>query len=262
VFSEVDAALNSPTAAAFGRAADILRCLGNDAALVLVSGKTRAELQFIQQKLDLNHPFVCENGGAVLIPDGYFGFDVPNARPIAGYQIVEFGRSYDTIVDLLHRAAERLRIPIVGFHDMSIEEVAQVCDLPLLQARLAKLREYEEPFRIADGGASARARLFKALHAASLRCVQGGRFDRVSSAVDPDVCVSLLNDLYRRRCATITVGLACAEDENQLLQLVDRAVILPGRSDSDAYDPIGWASIIVDTIEDIRLRAGARAALG
>jgi mannosyl-3-phosphoglycerate phosphatase len=262
VFSEVDAALNSPTAAAFTRAADILRCLGDDAALVLVSGKTRAELQFIQQKLDLNDPFVCENGGAVLIPDGYFGFEIPNGRPIAGYHIVEFGRSYDAIVDLLHRAAERLRIPIVGFNDMSIEEVAQECDLPLLQARLAKLREYEEPFRIVDGGANARARLFKALHAASLHCVQGGRFDRVSSAVDADVCVSLLNDLYRRRCATITVGLACAEDEHQLLQLVERVVMLPGRSDSDAYDPVGWASIIVDTVEDIRRRAGPRAALG
>ena len=60
-------------------------------------------------------------------PRGYFGFDVPGARDLAGYEAVEFGRPYAEVVQTLHRTAERLAIDIVGFSDMSVEEVARDC---------------------------------------------------------------------------------------------------------------------------------------
>ena len=199
----------------------------DDTALVLCSGKTRAELEFVQQKLEIRQPFICEHGGAVFIPVGYFAFDVPAARSRAGYQVVELGRPYGHVVEVLHRTADRLRIRVVGFSDMSIEEVARECHLPLLQARLAKLREYEEPFRAPDASANARLRLFKALYAAHFRCTTGGSFDRVG-AVESDVGVDLLSGLYRcGRDDITTVGLAHTVPEDNLLQRVDYAIRVP-----------------------------------
>ena len=137
---------------------------------MLCSSRTRAEIEAIQQELEIAHPFVCESGGAVFIPRGYFGFAVPGARDLAGYEAVEFGRPYAEVVQKLHRTAERLAIEIVGFSDMSVEEVARDCHLSLLQARLAKLREYGERFRILDSNELARNRLVRALKANRLRC--------------------------------------------------------------------------------------------
>src|SRR5687768_11627172 len=71
VFSHVDGVLADPHTPRFARAAAVLRALkDDDTALVLCSGKTRAELGLVQHALDIRHPFVSENGGAVYIPEG------------------------------------------------------------------------------------------------------------------------------------------------------------------------------------------------
>ena len=257
VFSDVDGVLRAPHMPAFTTAAATLKQLaGDDSALVLCSGKTRAELEFVQQKLDISHPFICENGGAVIIPSGYFDVEVPNARAVAGRQAVEFGRAYAEVVDILHRTADRLRIEIVGFSDMSIEEVARDCRLPLLDARLAKLREYEEPFRLIDPGLVARARLFKALDAAKLRGREGRPFDRAGAPVDCAVGVNLLISLYRRsRGDLTTIAVTHTTPGHSLLRLADSAIMAaddnPGEESINVVD---WAEAIVDRVKRLRER--------
>lgn len=196
--------------------------------LVLCASKTRAEIERVYQGLGVSHPFVCESGAAVFVPRGYFSFEVPHAREVAGYQAVEFGQPYTAVVDVLHRAAERLDIDIVGFSDMSVKEVAADCDLSLLQARLAKLREYDEPFRIVAGDPRARSRLFKALHAAHLGCVSEGRYDRVGAPVDLGIGAQWLCAWYRRALGrVITVGLGKRLSHLPLLRRVDIPIVVP-----------------------------------
>jgi mannosyl-3-phosphoglycerate phosphatase len=255
VFSDVDRVLRAPHTQAFTMAADVLKRLaGDNAALVLCSGRTRAELTFIQQRLDITHPFVCEHGGAVIIPDGYFDLDIPKTRSVAGCQVVEFGRPYPDVVDVLHRTADRLRIEMVSFSDMSIEEVARECQLPLLEARLAKLREYEEPFRLINPMVASRSRLFKALAAASLRGREGRRFDRVGAPVDSSVGVRLLTGLYRRdRGDVITIGITHGEPHSNLCRLVDDTVVVAADDRcEESVDVVDWAEVIVDRVKVLR----------
>jgi mannosyl-3-phosphoglycerate phosphatase len=255
VFSDVDGVLRAPHTPAFTTAAAVLKQLApDDTALVLCSDKTRAELEFVQQKLDITHPFICENGGAVIIPGGYFDVEIPNSRGVGGWQAVEFGRAYADVVDILHRTAERQRIDIVGFSDMSIEEVARECRLPLLEARLAKLREYEEPFRLVDPSLPARSRLFKALEAAGLRGTEDRPFDRAGAPVDSTVGMQLLMGLYQRgRADLITVGVTNMAPDGNLFRLVDHAIMAaddnPGEESIDVVD---WAEAIVDRVKELR----------
>ena len=165
--------------------------------LVFSSSKTRAELELIQHELGISQPFICETGGAVFVPRGYFGFNVAPALDVAGYEVVEFGKPYTEVVASLHRAADRLDIAVVGFNDMSVEEVAIDCDLPLLQARLAKLREYSELFRVVDAKPGALPRLFKALRGAGLDCTSRGAYHHLGS-MHRDLGVQFLRGLYRR----------------------------------------------------------------
>jgi mannosyl-3-phosphoglycerate phosphatase len=255
VFSDVDYVLRNPVSPLFATAAGILKQLSHNEAIVLCSGRTRAEIEFVQQKLDIAQPFICENGGAALIPEGYFDFDVPNAWNTAGYQVVKFGRNYTEIVQILHRTAERLRIGVVGFSDMSIEEVARECHLPLLQARLAKLREYDEPFRIVDANPAARGRLIKALQAASLRCTTGDVFDRAGGPTEIALGVDLLRGIYRRACGAVTtIGVTRAEPRDNLLRLVDHTIMVPEACNGDAANIVDWAEAIVDRVKEVRKR--------
>lgn len=268
VFSDVDGMFLDAEAHAFAAAATTLQPLALEGVpLVLCSGNTRGELEVLQHQLGLNHPFICEHGGAVLIPSRYFGFDVPGARDVAGYQAVEFGRTYVDVVERLHRIAERLHIEVVGFSDMSVEEVARDCHLPLLRARLAKLREYEELFRVQDGRPAAQDRLFNALHAAGLRCINGRRYHFVGGAIDRSLGVNLLCTLYRQAFGSpITVGLADGIAAENLLPFVNYPVIVQSDGTaSGAASMADWAEAIVDIVRDLRrsgLPSAAAAARG
>jgi len=237
VFADADRVLTHPSAPACLEAARVLRRLEHERVpLVLCASKTRAEIQQLQQDLGVRHPFVCESGGAAFIPAGYFRFEVPSARSVSGYQVVEFGRPYGEIVPILQRITRRQRIAVVGFNELSVEEVASECELPLLQARLAKLREYSERFRILDPSETVRQRLFRSLEAVHLRCVAGDRYDLVGAGIDAGLAVGLLRALYARALGPV-VSLG------------------PGDVWGDGGDVVDWAEAIVDGIEGRRHHA-------
>ena len=261
VFADVDGILRHADARAFSDAANALQGLRRDhIPLVLCSGKTRAEIEAIHQELQINHPFVCEHGGAAFIPAGYFGFDVPCAREVGGYHALEFGRPYVEVVQSLHRAADRLRIDIVGFDDMSVEAVARECHVPLLQARLAKLREYGERFRILDSSETTRLRLFRALKTARLRCIAGERYHHTGALVNNNAGVELLRTLYQRaRGAVFTVGLADATAENHALQSVNHRVSVSDVTLASGSGVLAWAETIINVVQELRVQQRRRA---
>jgi predicted mannosyl-3-phosphoglycerate phosphatase (HAD superfamily) len=98
---------------------------------------------------DLRHPFISENGGAVYLPRGAFSSSSDAAEQSA-YDVLAFGAPHQHVIEALRRTAQTLRIEVRSFNDMPVQEVADECGLSLAEARLAQLREYDEPFRILE----------------------------------------------------------------------------------------------------------------
>jgi mannosyl-3-phosphoglycerate phosphatase len=206
--------------------------------LVLCSTRTRAEIESMHLQCGLQHPFICENGAAVWVPHGYFGFDLPNARRTPGYQVVEYGRPYSEVVRALDESARALDIDVRGFHSATIDEVARGCRSTRQAAQLAKLREYGEPFRIVSRHPEQRTRLFKALNRRGFGCAAGGRYDYVGAPIDEVVGIRLLCDAYERVFGPIvSIGVGDPVRDIGLLQFV-RTPILTRRVDDDAPPPL------------------------
>jgi mannosyl-3-phosphoglycerate phosphatase len=228
VFTDMGGTLLDHQTYSFEAASDALaRIRLAGVPLVLCSSKTRPEIERVRQRLNSFHPFVSENGAAVFIPPDYFPFVVPGALERAGYLALEYGRPYPEVVDLLHRTASRLHVAMVGFSDLSVQEIAEACGLPLEDAQLARAREYDEPFRVVAGGSAARDRLRRALRRAGLQCIAGGRFDHASSCAGKGASVARLGALYRRVDGPLlTVGLGDSLSDFPLLREVDIPVIV------------------------------------
>jgi mannosyl-3-phosphoglycerate phosphatase len=229
VFTDLDGTLLDHETYSFAPAAQALELLRKTRIpLILCSSKTRAELEGLQRDLNLEHPFISENGGGLFIPKGYFPFAIPEARPAAGYLVIEFGVPYFHLVETLHRVAAEQRVEVVGFSDLTVEEVAADCKLPLSQARLAKLREYDEPFRILDPDPAVRNRLFRALHNAGLRITTGGRYHHLTGTDDKGQAIRKLASLYRKAWGGVcTIGLGDSLNDVSLLREVDVPVLVP-----------------------------------
>jgi mannosyl-3-phosphoglycerate phosphatase len=203
-------------------------------AVVLWGNETRAEMELIQSDLNLDHPFISENGGGLFVPHRYFHDPPTGGRAAPNYQVVDFGKPYYQVAEALREIADRVGVQVMGFSHMSIEDVARNCGLSLAQARLAKLREYDEPFRILNADPATYSRICGALRRFALRCFTHEAFHHATGVVDKGQSVRTLAALYRRAYegSVLTIGLARTSSETCLLQAVDIPMVMQ----SDAVD--------------------------
>ena len=205
----------------------VRRLKAADIPLVLCSSKTRAELERLREEMGLTSPFVVENGGALYVPVGTFPAGVLGARHVPGYDVLEFGRPRDEVVAKLLQISARLGIEVSSFSGMSVDRVAEECGLSLAQARLAKLREYDEPFRLVEPDPFARTKLWRALRGVGLRCSAGGRYDHVTGRTDKGIPVPILRRLYAPAAGEVVmVGLGDSLNDLELLNAVDIPVVV------------------------------------
>jgi mannosyl-3-phosphoglycerate phosphatase len=263
VFSDLDDSLFEPHA--FSVDASARRALNRlehqQIPLVFSSSRTRAEIELIHQELGINHPFVSEGGAAVFLPRGYFAFRAAESIDVSGYDTIQFGRPYAEVVTVLRRSAGRLGVSVLGFSDMSVADVALDYEVPLLQARLAKLRDYSELFRVADCTPGAILRLVKALRAAGFGCTCRGRYHHVG-ALHHDVSSHFLRGLFRRAFGqVVTVAFGDHRGAASLLRHADIPLVVRSNNADEttcllanvpaarlsAVDSVGaWAETILE----------------
>lgn len=258
VFVDVDSAPPVRLFDGGDRLATVLETLAvRRITLILCSRRTRAEVESMRQDLGIFHPFVCENGAAAFVPERYFGSELDNTRNVGGYQAIEFGAPYGQVVDTLRRVADRLRLRIQGFHDLSVEQVSREQNVPLLEARLAKLREYSEPFRLLSANPVAEYRLLKALGAAGLTCATFGGFQYAGTVAGAGAAAAVLATLYRVAFGSIVT--AAAGDGTAAADIAPRVDV---RCETPIGAPVDWLEAIVrniDVVRDARLaRPAAR----
>jgi mannosyl-3-phosphoglycerate phosphatase len=269
IVTDLDGTLLDPETYDIGPAGPVLLRLARAGIpLVLCSSKTRAEIEALQQRLDLHHPFIAENGGAIVAPVGYFD-RVPHRAVVDGGRVVlALGRPYPEVVRALREVAAEERVRVVGFSDMTVGDVAEECGLPVLDAQLAKLREFDEPFRLLDPDPAARSRFFKALHRRGLKAVSGGRFDHVTGNADKGRAVVVLRSLIPDRAAPVVMaGLGDDLNDVAMLREVDLPVIVRSESNgatgrmlrkvptahvTDACGPSGWAEAVTSLLDGWR----------
>ena len=180
------------------RVAAALETLAADRiTIVLCAHRTRAEMEGVRQSLGVFHPFVCEGGAAAFVPERYFGSPIENAHPVGGYEAILFGMPYETVVERVRRIAGRHGVEIQGFNDLSVAQVAADCGLSMLDARLAKLREYSECFRLLRPDPDAEQRLIHSLRSAGIETRRAGEFWQASVPTGFGEAVSVLSTLYR-----------------------------------------------------------------
>lgn len=263
VFSDLDGTLLDAASYDFSPAAPALEALAQRGIpLVLVSSKTRAEIEYWRRRLGNAHPFVTENGGAVFVPEGYFPFPLERAVRRDGYEALELGRPYAELVAALEEAAAQTGTRVLSFHRMTIGQIRRRTRLPLALARMAKLREYDEPFEVLCRAPA--EPLLQALERRGLRWTRGGRFYHVMGENDKAAAVQALVDAYRRAHGEVrSVGLGDAWNDVEYLRLMDIPIIVPGPATGTMLaslpgarvapqpGPAGWNRAVLEVIASL-----------
>jgi mannosyl-3-phosphoglycerate phosphatase family protein len=195
--------------------------------LVINSSRTRAEIERLHQTLHMLTPFISEHGSALFVPHGCFPFVPARSQPALGGSVIEFGRRYHDVVEGLRLTSRELGVEIVGFAELTIQDVARELGVAIVEAQLAKLREYTELFRIVDDKDATRSRLLKALRRRGLRCWRTGSHHLVTATPDHAESLRTLKAMWRQAWGDpIMIGFGDSEDDVAWLRHADVAIIV------------------------------------
>jgi mannosyl-3-phosphoglycerate phosphatase len=271
VFTDLDGSLLDGTTYSYKAATPALTALREQGIpLVLVSSKTRAEMEPLRQRLDHCDPFIVENGGAVFIPPGLFDFPLERMRTRSPYQVIELGLPYHMLREVLKQIEDAVETPLQGFGDLSVESIMQMTGLPHADAILAKQREYDEPFLL-QGPQALIEEVCRQIVTRGLRWTKGGRLFHLMGENDKGEAASVLIRCYHRQQSMRgqaerieTVGIGDSINDASLLAMVDYPILVQkpdGSYDSDIHlsgmiraagiGPVGWNEAVLELLAQV-----------
>jgi mannosyl-3-phosphoglycerate phosphatase len=240
--------------------------------LIFCTSKTRTEVKSLRRAMGNAHPFIVENGGAIVIPAGYFPEIATLGNQSRAYTLI-LGRPYEELVRELRRISQELDVSIRGFHQMTDEEVARETGLSVREAHMARQRETGEPFRFTNANPSTIRAFLRRAQERGYTVQRGGRFWHFTGSCDKGLAMSVLIGFYRLAWQTriFTIALGDSANDLSMLRLVDRAILIPsadGHFDEDVTKatpritrasepgPAGWCSALLKVLQGRKLSKG------
>lgn len=259
IFTDLDGTLLDYSSYQWDRAKPALDlCQRFHVPVVLVSSKTRAEMERLRNEMGLSSPFISENGGGIFFPKEFSGNTPPNAAAVDNIYRWSLGVSYESLVRSLQEMRDKLGIYIRGFSDMTADEISDITGLDPESARLAAIREYDEPFIFPVNDSIDLVHEWakkKGLHIS-----EGGRFYHLHGKNDKGYAVKKLISWYKESYSDFfTLALGDSPNDFSMLMEVDLPVLvrssrsfpgiekeIPGVKITNEIGPEGWNSIIMD----------------
>jgi mannosyl-3-phosphoglycerate phosphatase len=260
VFTDLDGTLIDHDTYEFKEAETALGTLRQRSIPVIIcSSKTRAEIEFYRRRMNLDSPFIVENGGAIFIPGGTLDPKGEGFATKGSYRVIELGKPYAWLCNTWKEIKAKEKLRMTGFCEMKTEEIVAYTDLPPQEARLAAMREYSEPFVFHD--TAGRFEIFERLmQQRGLQITKGGRFFHVTGRNDKGKAVRILTKVFAQTYPNrklVTVGLGDSTNDVPMLKHVDIPVVIRKKSGewepmegidslvySQAPGPEGWAEAI------------------
>jgi len=218
----------------------IKRLKSHNIPIILISSKTREEIQRLQKALGIDDPFVCENGAAIhwrgsdsdmssVKKSNHVDYQSISSDSVSGSSDSNaevFSVRREIIVERLQQIRKEHGFDFTAFSDLSTQQLAALTGLPQEQALLASRREYTEPLQW--HGSEAQMKEFMTyLAETELKVVKGGRFYSVMGKFDKCTALEWLRNFYGSRRGDVKViALGDSPNDERMLDAADIAVVV------------------------------------
>lgn len=230
------------------------------------TSKTFAELIELQKRLQLDGPFIVENGAAVYIPQSYFDTQPVDTEVVGEYWRKAFAPSRQHWLEHLNQLPSGLCDAFVGFSQMSSTQIAEETGLSKEDALLASKKQFSEPIKWL-GNERQKQQLALYLSDRGANMLEGGRFFHISGQTNKGSAMRWLTDLYRSQTSLsnnkVITSVALGDSYNDIDMLEVATVAVQIRShkhnfprlkrvnsiiQTELYGPEGWAESITKVL--------------
>ncbi|MFT5692838.1 MAG: mannosyl-3-phosphoglycerate phosphatase [Oceanicoccus sp.] len=227
--------------------------------IVINTSKTFSEVVDLQTELNLNAPFIVENGSAIYTPnkdstDAFERFDNKYSRVVLGTQRAE-------VVAKVYALRKKHQWLFEGYSDWDVNKIIEHTGLDEISAAKSCQRQFSEPLIWQDSDANYRA-FCAAIRDANLRIIRGGRFIHILGQCNKGSSLLELNTLSENaENRPLLVCLGDSYNDLDMLEIADIPVFVrspvhdfPAHDCintpifTTAYGPEGWDEAITQLL--------------
>ena len=256
VFTDLDGTLLDHDTYSFKAAqASLDRLREHNIPVIINSSKTAAEINDIRRQLNNTHPFIIENGSAIIQPSN--DLTAEQRQSLSTKQTLILGYKRQHILEHLAPLKSLFPDTFRSYHDCSTQDIVDMTGLSHHEASLSAQREYTEPVQWMGNDDDKKA-FMEAAKQLGLQCLHGGRFIHLMGPTDKGAATKALSkqyiDAYQKPIKTIALG--DSENDIAMFQAADVAVVIrsphfpppefehPHKIISHYYGPEGWHECI------------------
>lgn len=231
VFSDLDGSLLDHYDYNFDAARPMIELLEKQGIpLILNTSKTLAELLLIRPAMQNRHPFIIENGAAVIIPIDYFDAAPIGCEEQDGFWVKPFVSDRAHWQQVISKISVRYSGCFKLFSELNIKEIAVLTGLDIASAKASSERQFGEPV-VWRGDDQQRQQFIADLRQEGANVLVGGRFIHVSGQSDKGQALAWLACQYqfqtayqRREIKTVAIG--DSGNDIAMLEQADQALII------------------------------------
>ena len=234
--------------------------------IIFVSSKTRAEMEALRRKMVISGPFISENGGGIFFSDLDCQDPPANSVPVPGPEglwKLSVGLPYTHLIKALQEIRKELGLNLKGFSDMRVDEISHLTGLDSEAARVAAMREFDEPFVITDEQPGDENAVINAAAQRGLSVTGGGRFYHLQGGNDKGQSMEMIISWFEQSYGNVTsIALGDSPNDFPMLERADHPVLVRSRHEfpwlkekirrlrvSRETGPAGWNSMVLTILK-------------
>ena len=274
IFTDLDGTLLDHTDYNTSNVSELLQQLQSaHIPVVFNTSKTFCEVVEIKNELNIQQPFIVENGAAVFIPQSYFELKPIGCKEVGGYWCYALASPLSSLLSDLDSLDAQYKAHYKLFSELSSEQISELTGLNNAQARRAQTRDYSDPLYW-YGSDELLDTFVNDVTALGYEIKIGGRFIHIAKNTDKSAAqqwlVKQFTQHFRKPLTVIALG--DSDNDKQMLEHADIAIIINNPSSkkpvklshnkarySQSPAPQGWIeeitilpsiSSILNTIEE------------
>ena len=235
IFSDLDGTFLSYENYSFGNLKIFINKIKHKTSIIFNTSKTFSEMLYINKRLNLNNPFIVENGACIFFPKEYFNYLDLNKnffkyRGYLGYSLAN--NSLELIAEKISFLQEKFSFSF--YNDLSDQKISKITNLSIEDVKRSKDRLFSNPIYWNDS--LDQIPKFKS-EIISLnehfKIFDGGRFIHILEGYDKGEALKKFLEIIKPSInyEFVTVSLGDSENDICMLESTDYSCIVKGKKD-------------------------------